>query len=41
MKLKNINLPDFAMPLTKEAITILNEQKIIQTKYTDLKEYVF
>ena len=41
MKLKNINLEDFKMPLTNEVIAILNEQKQIQTKFTDLKEYVF
>lgn len=41
MKLKNINLADFKMPLTNEVIAILNEQKTIQTKFTDLKEYIF
>ena len=41
MKLKNINIDDFVMPLTTESINILNEQKTIQTKYTELKEYVF
>jgi len=41
MKLKNINLDDFVLPLTNEVITILREQQTIQTKYTELKKYVF
>lgn len=41
MKLKNINLDAFIMPLTDEVINILEEQKTIQTKYTELKEFIF
>lgn len=41
MKIKNINLEDFKIPLTNEVIEILNEQKTIQTKFTELKEYIF
>ena len=41
MKLKNINLDDFVLPLTDEVIVILKEQETIQTKYTHLKEFVF
>ncbi len=41
MKLKNINMNDFIMPLSSEVINILNEQKTIQTQYTELKEFVF
>lgn len=41
MKVKNINLDDFILPLTNEVINILNEQKEFITKYTDLREYVF
>jgi integrase len=41
MKIKNINLDNYIMPLTDEVIDILNEQRTIQTKYTELKEYIF
>lgn len=41
MKQKNINLDDYQMHLTDEVINILEEQRTIQTKYTDIKEYVF
>ncbi|KAB7891547.1 tyrosine-type recombinase/integrase [Poseidonibacter ostreae] len=41
MKVKNLNLPDFRLPLTDEVINILQEQKELMTKYTELKEYVF
>lgn len=41
MKVKNINLDDFVLPLTNEVMNILNEQKEFITKYTDLREYVF
>ncbi|PHR69885.1 MAG: integrase [Arcobacter sp.] len=41
MKLKNINLDDFVLPLTEEVIKILKEQETIQTKYTHLQEFVF
>lgn len=41
MKIKNINLEDYKIPLTNEVIEILNEQKTIQTKFTELKEYIF
>jgi integrase len=41
MKLKNINLDDFVLPLSNEVIKILKEQETIQTKYTHLKEFIF
>lgn len=41
MKIKDVNLPDFKLPLTDEVINILNNQKEFCTKYTELKEYVF
>ena len=41
MKIKNINLNDFILPLTQEVIEILKEQEAIQTEYSTLKEYVF
>ena len=41
MKIKNINLDDFIIPLTDEVINILEEQKDFVTKYSKLKEYIF
>lgn len=41
MKLKNININDFIMPLTDEVINILKDQKDLQTQHTTLKEYIF
>ncbi len=41
MKIKNINLNDFVLPLTNEVMNILKDQKIMQTQYTTLKEYIF
>ena len=41
MKLSNINLDDFVMPLTDEVINILNEHKDMQFFSSKSKEYVF
>ncbi|WP_051488720.1 tyrosine-type recombinase/integrase [Aliarcobacter lanthieri] len=41
MKVKNKNLPDFILPLTKESITILNHQKSFKEKFGINTEYVF
>ena len=41
MKVKDINLPPFRVPLTDEVIKILENQKKHSTLYAPLKEYVF
>ncbi len=41
MKLNNINLDDFTLPLTNEVINILKEQKSMQCYYFNKNNYVF
>lgn len=41
MKLNNINLDDFTMPLSDEVIDILQEHKNMQISSTNLNRYVF
>ncbi len=41
MKLKNINISDFKIPLTDEVISILKEQKEELQNYTNELDYVF
>ncbi len=41
MKLKNVNISDFKIPLTDEVITILKEQKEELENYTNELDYVF